>query len=78
MVNRLDKLRDGKGEMLTQRDVAAINYFSETLPLNNLKPKDTPRFDELIVSLASSHENARTLQVMEWEKMRRQHFPLSM
>ena len=77
MVNRVNIQRDGERDKLTRQDVAAINYHSETLSSTQSKPKPTTRFDDLIVSLANAHENRRARQVTEWERMRRQYFPLS-
>ncbi len=65
MVNRIDPRRRDK---LTRQDTP-INYISDTF--SSSRTKDTPRFDDLIVSLANAHENRRARQVTEWEQMRR-------
>lgn len=71
MVNRNETTKEGERD-ITRQDAAGINYFSDTLSSPRSKSRDSPRFDELIVSLASAHENARARQVNEWERMRRQ------
>ena len=59
----------------TPRDPTREN----NLQLPTAQPRNTIArpFDDLIVSLANAHENRRARQVTEWERMRRQYFPLS-
>lgn len=49
---------------LTNKDNFSAEHFSSTKSQINLSP------DELIVSLANSHENKRAGQVTEWESLR--------
>ncbi len=70
MANRINPKIDGKLDNLNRQNAAAINYISETLSSSRSQPKDNPRFDDLIVSLANAHENRRARQVTEWERMR--------
>ena len=78
MVNRINAKASRELNKPNGRDnAAAINYFSENLSSRQLQSQDIPRFDDLIVSLADTHENRRARQVVEWERMRRQNFPLS-
>jgi hypothetical protein len=78
MVNRIDqKTNSENNNPAGHETAAAINYFSENLTSRQLHNQETPRFDDLIVSLANTHENRRARQVVEWERMRRQNFPLS-
>lgn len=60
-----------------QDSAAAINYSPETHSSKRSYPKDNSRIDDLIVSLADAHENARARQVTEWEQMRQQNLTLS-
>ena len=78
MVNRVNTQKDGEREKLARQNVAAaINYSSETPSSTRSQPKSSPPFDDLIMSLVDAHENRRARQVTEWERMRQQHFPLS-
>lgn len=77
MVHRVNTQNDGERDKRTQHDGAAINYYSETPSSPRPNLKSSKRFDELMVSLANSHENRRARQVMDWERMGRQYFPLS-
>ena len=72
MVNRINQNADGNRDKLTRQDTAAINYISETFPSTRSQPK---HIDDLIVSLANTHENRRARQVTEWEKMRQHYVP---
>lgn len=73
MVNRNTTKTDPELDKLTRQDAAdAISYISETLSSARSQTKDSPRFDDLIVSLANAHENAKARQVTEWESMRHQ------
>jgi len=67
MANRTDMRNTSELDKLTRRDAAALQYLSS--PRSNLHPKHN--FDDLIVSLASAHENRRARQVTEWERMHR-------
>ena len=73
MVNRNDTNIDGERDK-SHKD-AGVKYFSDNLTSNRSRSKESPRFDELIVSLANAHENRRARQVTEWERMRQQIFP---
>jgi len=74
MANRITTKTDPELDKLTRQDAAeAISYISETLSSNRSRTKDSPRFDDLIVSLSNAHENLRARQVTEWELMRRQN-----
>ncbi len=76
MANRIDTNNDGKRDKLTRHDAAAaINYLSETLTSARSQPK---HIDDLIVSLANTHENRRARQVTEWERMRQPGMPPGM
>ena len=72
MVNRIDPKTEGNPNKLTRQDAAAINYLSETRISTRSQPK---HIDDLIVSLANAHENARARQVNEWERMRQPSMP---
>ncbi|MEP6787386.1 MAG: hypothetical protein ABJB40_03065 [Acidobacteriota bacterium] len=73
MVNRNIPKTDPELDKLTRQDAAdAISYISETLASRS-QSKDSPRFDDLIVSLTNAHENRRARQVTEWESMIRQN-----
>ena len=72
MVNRINQNADSNRDKLTRQDAAAINYISENLTFSRSQPK---HIDDLIVSLANTHENRRARQVTEWEKMRQHHVP---
>lgn len=77
MVNQVNIQNDGERDILNRQDAAALNYYPETLSSSRSQLKPATRFDDLIVSLANAHENRRARQVTEWERMRRQYFPLS-
>ena len=72
MVNRIDSKTDGNPNKLSRHDAVAINYLSETRISTRSQPK---HIDDLIVSLANAHENARARQVTEWETMRQSGMP---
>ncbi|CAN5603445.1 hypothetical protein BH10ACI3_BH10ACI3_26160 [soil metagenome] len=57
-----------------RQTAVAINYTSRSI---SSQPKDEPRFDDLIVSLANAHENRRARQVNEWERMRQPYVYLN-
>ena len=66
MANRMNTTTD---HTKLNRQNAAINFSSKNL--SSAKPKENPRFDDLIVSLTNAHENRRARQVTEWERMSR-------
>lgn len=68
MVNQIDSIRDFAHDKSQQQ--LSDTHFSDKSRINYRS-----RFDELIVSLANTHENRRARQVTEWERMRRQNFP---
>lgn len=39
--------------------------------------KNRHGIDDVISSLSNAHENRRARQVVEWERLTRQHFPLN-
>ena len=63
MVNRndIDTLR--RTDKVHESDSPAIRSISSR--------RDTPKNDDIIMSLANSYENKRARQVTEWEMMRR-------
>ena len=77
MVNRININKHPDHDPHSRQDAAAINYTPETLYSKESHPKDNPRIDDLIVSLADAHENERARQVTEWEQMRQYDLPLS-
>jgi hypothetical protein len=78
MVNRINTNAGGELDKSGKQDTAAaINYFPERRTSRRLQTQDISGFDDLIVSLANTYENRRARQVVEWERMRRQNFPLS-
>ncbi len=73
MAKRINTKNDGKRDKFNWQDAAAaINYISETLTAARSQPK---HIDDVIVSLANAHENARARQVTEWERMRHPSMP---
>lgn len=68
MVNQLDSTHSFSHENPQQ-------HVSETHFSDRLRTNKRFRFDELMNALANAHENRRARQVMEWERMPRQHFP---
>ena len=77
MVNRNINTHPDHDTQSRQDAAAVINYSPETHSSKRSHPKDIPRIDDLIVSLADAHENARARQVTEWEHLRQLNFPLS-
>ena len=74
MANRTDHRNTSELDQLTRQDAAAaLKYLSRP---SNLQPKYS--FDDLIVSLASAHENRRAQQVNEWERIARQTLPVQL
>ena len=69
MANRNNRT-DGEFNRLTDQDRAAALSFNSRDTLISTRPKIN--FDDLIVSLASAHENRRARQVTEWESLRSQ------
>ena len=77
MVNRIDINTHADHDTPSRQDPTAINYSPENHSSKRSHLKENPRIDDLIVSLADAHENARARQVTEWEQMRQQNLPLS-
>ena len=77
MANRINRRKDTEGSRPPSQDAAA-NSYSDSFSSPRIQHKVSPPYEDLIVSLASAHENRRARQVTEWERIRQHHFPLSM
>lgn len=66
VASEIDKLNE-------QDTLAVLEYVSRLLSINNSIPAENKINDELIASLSEKRENQRALQVIEWEKTRRQN-----
>lgn len=74
MVKQVNTNVAGETDKLNEQDIlAVIEHISQLLSLNNLKQTESKITDDLIASLSEKRENQRALQVIEWEKTRRQN-----
>lgn len=69
MVSQIDSTRDSHQDSSQPKSIDT--HFSEASRLGK------HRFDDLLVSLSSAHENRRARQVTEWERMRRSSFRIT-
>lgn len=74
MVKQVNTNVGGELDKLNEQDIlAVIEHISRLLSLNNSKQAESKINDDLIAALSEKRENQRALQVIEWEKTRRQN-----